>query len=50
MIILTDNIVFDMPLNTLVWIALATFVPWLFFAVYVATDNNIKQIPAISRS
>jgi hypothetical protein len=36
MLILAKNIIFDMPFNTLMWVALATFAPGLFFAVYIS--------------
>jgi hypothetical protein len=48
MIILSNNIAIDMPLNTLMWAALATFAPWLFFAIYAPTSVEYKQIPTLS--
>jgi hypothetical protein len=27
---------FDLPVNVLMWLALSTFAPWLFFAIYAS--------------
>jgi hypothetical protein len=49
MLILTNNTAIDMPLNTLMWAALATFAPWLFFVIYAPTSADYTQIPTLSR-
>jgi hypothetical protein len=49
MLILTNNVVIDMPINTLMWVTLATFAPWIFFAIYGATSTEFKQIPSLVR-